>query len=507
MISTFDHSELERFRDLIGHALGLRFDDSKFGLLADVLRRRVEATRQGSEAYLARLDRGAEDLNALAEELTVGETYFFRHIEQYRAFAEMALPDRLRRAHLAGTRLQILSAGCATGEEPYSLAIAAHTSTDQPARIVITGVDIKATAIERAIRGRYSAWVLRDTPPDVQQRWFRADGRDFVLNEAVRNAVRFVAANLADESLDVWRPESYDIVFCRNVLMYFTPSNAQALVARLARALRPGGYLFLGHAETLRGLSSDFHLRHTHGTFYYQRRDSVGVHSGQEALAGSHSATSDRPIAIADLLGATWVETIRRASERIEALVSAPGQAPSSSERLRPPPARTWEIGLVLELLREERFAEALGLMDTFPPEAGRDAEVLLLRAVLLTHSGQLTDAEDVCERLLGIDDLNAGAHYLLALCREGAGDRAAALHHDQVAIYLDPTFAMPHVHLGVLRRRAQDHQMARREFDEAMILLQREDPSRLLLFGGGFSREALVALCQAELNGNGAPA
>jgi chemotaxis protein methyltransferase CheR len=65
----------------------------------------------------------------------------------------------------------------------------------------------------------------------------------------------------------------------------------------------------------------------------------------------------------------------------------------------------------------------------------------------------------------------------------------------------------MPHVHLGVLRRRAQDHRMARREFDEAMILLQREDPSRLLLFGGGFSREALVALCQAELNGNGAPA
>jgi chemotaxis protein methyltransferase CheR len=207
------------------------------------------------------------------------------------------------------------------------------------------------------------------------------------------------------------------------------------------------------------------------------------------------------------LCNTTWVETIRRAAERIEILANAPGRQRLAGECTRPGSARAWEIGLVLELLREERFAEALGLMDAFPAESVHDAEVLLLRAVLLTHSGQLAAAEAACERLFKIDELNAGAHYVLALCREGAGDVTGAIYHDQVAVYLDPGFAMPHVHLGVLGHRTDERVNARREFEQAVLLLQREDPSRILLFGGGFSREALVALCRAQLiEGSGAP-
>jgi len=504
VIATFDTNELERFRDLIARSLGLRFEDAKLGFLADVLSRRLEATRQRSEVYLAQLEARAstDDVTALAEELTVGETYFFRHVEQYRAFAEIALPDRLRCAKAAGTRLQILSAGCASGEEPYSLAIALEDAAIDRSTREILGVDINAAALDKARRARFSAWVLRDTPQNVQQRWFRAEGREFVLDEAMRCAVSFEVCNLADEHLELWRPESQDIVFCRNVLMYFTPAGAQALVSRLTRALRPGGYLFLGHAEMLRGLSNDFHLRHTHGTFYYQRRDRVAVSSGHPFAAPS--TVSGRPVAFTDLIDATWVETIRRASERIEALVNTQDQARSLRARSTPRATPAWEIGLVLKLLREERFVDALGLMDAFPPESGRDAEVLLLRAVLLTHSGQLAEAEHACERLLELDELNAGAHYLLALCREGAGDRPGALYHDQVAVYLDPGFAMAHLHLGVLGRRSDDRVTARRELGQAIMLLQREDAARLLLFGGGFSREALVALCRAELLGNG---
>jgi chemotaxis protein methyltransferase CheR len=377
------------------------------------------------------------------------------------------------------------------------------TAIDRSTSVAILAVDINAAALEKARRGRFSAWVLRDTPPDVQQRWFRAEGREFIVDDAVRSAVRFEVCNLADEHSELWQPESQDIVFCRNVLMYFSPASAHALVSRLARALRPGGYLFLGHAETLRGLSNDFHLRHTHGTFYYQRRDGVAVSPGHTNAAPLMA--SGRPMAFTDLTDASWVETIRRASERIEALVNAPGERPRSSRAgSMPRPTPAWEIGLVLELLREERFVDALGLMDAFPPESSRDTEVLLLRAVLLTHSGQLAEAERACEQLLEIDELNAGAHYLFALCREGVGDRPGALYHDQVAIYLDPGFAMAHLHLGVLGRRTDDRVTARRELEQAILLLQREDVARLLLFGGGFSREALVALCRAELLGSG---
>jgi chemotaxis protein methyltransferase CheR len=150
--------------------------------------------------------------------------------------------------------------------------------------------------------------------------------------------------------------------------------------------------------------------------------------------------------------------------------------------------------------LREERFTEALEMMQRFPPESGRDPDVLLLSAALQTHRGRLTEAEAVCQRLLDVDELSAGAHYLLALCREGAGDRTSAVYHDQVAIYLDPGFAMPHLHLGLLARRAGDRAAAQRELGQALLLLQREEGSRLLLFGGGFGRDTLVALCRTEL-------
>jgi chemotaxis protein methyltransferase CheR len=127
-----------------------------------------------------------------------------------------------------------------------------------------------------------------------------------------------------------------------------------------------------------------------------------------------------------------------------------------------------------------------------------------LLNAALLTHRGQLAEAEHACRRLLEVDELSAGAHYLLALCREGAHDRSGATYHDQVAAYLDPVFAMPHLHLGLLARRGGDRPGAQRALEEALPLLQREDTSRLLLFGGGFSREALIALCRTELAGCG---
>jgi chemotaxis protein methyltransferase CheR len=141
-----------------------------------------------------------------------------------------------------------------------------------------------------------------------------------------------------------------------------------------------------------------------------------------------------------------------------------------------------------------------MDLLQALPSSSRSDPDAQLLRAALLTNSGKLEDAEGVCAQILEADELSAGAHYLMALCREHAGDRAASLEHDQAAIYLDAEFAMPHLHIGLLSRRAGDRDRARAELGRALSLLTREDASRILLFGGGFSREALVALCRAEL-------
>jgi chemotaxis protein methyltransferase CheR len=500
--------EIERFRRAVRRRLGLCFDDGKLDFLAEVLRRRIDRSGRSTLAYLSHLDEGGEardERRALARELTVGETYFFRNIEQFRALAEVALPERAR-ARAEGRRLRLLSAGCASGEEAYTLAIVAR---DSPAcagyDVSIRGVDINPAALERAATGRYAAWALRETPDSVRARCFRIDGRELVLDAELRSAVSFEERNLADPEATLWQPEALDVVFCRNMLMYLAPETARAVVDRIRRSLAPGGYLFLGSAETLRGLSQDFRLCHTHGTFYYQK--GTPAERGAARGADLDPLPADLALPAVANTGDSWVETIRRASERIRSLTAAQNgsaevTAPAGPAALRDAAHERLasELAGAAELIRQERFTEARLALALLPPASARDPDVLLLKAVLLTHGGDLVAAEQLCAEVLAVDDLSAGAHYLAALCRERAGDSRGASDHDQAAIYLDPGFAMPHLHLGLLARRAGDAGAARVRLSEAVALLEREDPARLLMFGGGFGRESLISLCRAEL-------
>jgi chemotaxis protein methyltransferase CheR len=487
--------QVERFRAAVSRRFGLSFDDTKTSFLEEVLERRAGQAHRSADAYLASFEGEASaELRALLPELTVGETYFFRNKDQFRALAELALPERMR-ARGSDRRLRILSAGCASGEEPYSLSILLQEHVTDPSwDVSILAVDVNPGALERAARGRYTTWSLRETEPALERRWFRAEGRDLVLVDAARARVRFEERNLVADDPHLWAPGTYDVVFCRNVLMYLTAESAQGVVERIGHALAPGGYLFLGHAETLRGLSGDFHLRHTHETFYYQRRE---LTDGPEPRSRPVLPAATAPDATPD----TWIQRIQFASDRIEQMTDAR----RSSTPLPAASTATRDLGPALDLLAEERYAEALDSVRALPSEVACDPDAMLLRAVLLTHGGRLRDAEEACARVLEVDELNAGAHYALAVCREGVDDRRGAVEHDQVAIYLDGSFAMPRLHLGLLARKRGDQEAARRELGQAMVLLQREDPSRVLLFGGGFRREALLALCRAELAACGA--
>jgi chemotaxis protein methyltransferase CheR len=392
-------------------------------------------------------------------------------------------------------------------------------------KVSILGIDVNPTALEKAAAARYSAWSLRELPPETQRRWFQEHGREVVVAPTIRDSVRFEEHNLADENPVLWAPATYDVVFCRNVLMYFTPEGARAVLARLTRALVPGGYLLLGHAETLRGLSNDFHLCHTHGTFYYRRKDTLDDAAAPAPVARPFTgappvARDEAPSPFesppADASGG-WIETIRRASERITALTKeshspagdhgpAGGAGPAADSTATGPGGRRAAPDLTgaLDLLAKERYTEALALLPELSRGSVNDPDTLLLRAVLQTHRGNPSQAEATCRELLAGDEMNAGAHYLLALCRENAGDRTGAADHHHAAAYLDPTFAMPRLHTGMLARREGELETARRELGHALPLLLREEPSRLLLFGAGFTRGALVALCRAELTAAG---
>lgn len=487
-------SQTQRFRATIGQKIGLRFDDAKLGFLGEVLQRRLNDRGRDGESYLGELEYGPPnvELAALARELTVGETYFFRNNEQFNALAEVVLPDRMRvrRAH---KELRLLSAGCSSGEEPYSMAMVAHETIVDPSwKVSVRAVDLNPNALERAIRGRYSVWALRETPADIRAKRFREDGRDVTLDDTIRAMVTFEQANLANENTSLWQPAAYDVIFCRNALMYFEPDQMRAVIERIARSLSPGGFLFLGHAETLRGVSDHFHLRNTNETFYYQLKDGAEPESERIMQFIPGQARPRTPLVGQDV---AWFDEIRRASERVAALLPDPN-APEACQE----PSQPFDSAPALDLLRQERFAEALHHVREKARLSRRDIEALVLEAVLLVHCGQIEAADDVVSSLLRFNEHNAAAHYIRALCREHEGAQASAIDHNRAAADLDPTFAMPRLHLGLLMRRSGDREVARREFARALELFRREGDARILMFGGGFGRQALIDLCGSAL-------
>jgi chemotaxis protein methyltransferase CheR len=466
---TPSRAEVDAFREAIGRRMGLRFDDDRLPQLQDVLGARVLATRAANvEEYLRALS--DREIAELMRTLSVSETYFLRNAPHFRAVEE------LLRAR-AGRAIRMLSVGCSSGEEPYSLAIVAREilSESEVAQVSIVALDLNPDSLERARAGRYTEWSLRETPLAVARRWFDNDGRHFLLRAAIKSMVRFELQNFANPSPELFRAESYDVVFCRNVIMYLTPAVQTALVGQIARALVPGGLLFLGHAENLRGISSEFHLRHSHEAFFYERKVDTTPRAPE-----------------AD--GISWYEAIARSSNRIEEL----SRAKPERRAVQSTPAPALDaLQAARALMEAERYQDALGAL------AGGTSDhpdALLLRAALLATTGESAAAERVCAELLEIDDLSSGAHYVMALCREHAGDKSGAREHHLLASYLDASFAMPHLHVGILARRAGDLVTARRELELALALLAKEDTARILLFGGGFGREGLMQLCKLEL-------
>jgi chemotaxis protein methyltransferase CheR len=469
-----------RFRSVLEQRLGWAFEPSRLGHLLEVLEARASLHGGDRLAYVGYLEKApaSDELRALARNLTVTETYFFRNRQQF-----IALRHILRSEYAGPHQRQVrmLSAGCASGEEPYSLAVLQREALadSQPS---VVGIDINVAALERARLGRFSAWSVRDTEKERLERWFERAGNDFVIAEPIRRSVRFAEGNLMVENAELLGRQSYDVIFCRNVLMYFSQENSRRVVERLARALVPGGYLFLGSAETLRGVSDDFQLCHSHDAFYYRRQE----RAPREAISDAGTAS--------------WAESIDRAAARIAALGSAERAAPAAPVSPDPAPPSATDLEVALQLLQREQFAEALEHLRGALSHQASNPDVLLLEAVLLASMGQLPAAEQACQRLLASDELSAGAHYVLALCAAAKGGLEAAVHHDRIATYLAPEFAMPRLHMGLLLRRAGDRAASRQELTRARTLLEREDAQRLALFGGGFSRRALLALCAAEL-------
>lgn len=270
--------EFRALRDRIRHRFGLYFDDSKEYLLRSRLQQRLLKCRVDSMAeyctYLDTAPSRESEWDELASLLANNESYFFRERAQLDVLASTVVEEARKRA----TRLRIWSAACAGGEEPYSLAMTLLESSQvKPGECSIVASDLSPRALERAETGYYRELAFRATPPALIEKYFRPFQSGFFIGDVVKAMVRFLRVNLLDAEA-VTRIGMQDAIFCRNVLIYFERPTQLEVAKAFARVLRPGGFLFLGHAESLMHARDLFEPVISSDAVYYRRRTDAPPH-------------------------------------------------------------------------------------------------------------------------------------------------------------------------------------------------------------------------------------
>jgi chemotaxis protein methyltransferase CheR len=214
---------------------------------------------------------GFTEFNSLIDDLTINETTFFRNVPQMNLFARFVVPEIIARKRLskAPGRLEIWSAACSTGQEAYTLAILAYEALRfMPTWDVrVHATDISPSVIEVAQAGVYPKARLDTMPPDILRRYFDEAGDEIRVKDVLRRIVKFQQHNLRDPFPAV----TFDVIFCRNVMIYFSREDQSDLARRFRERLAPEGFLFIGHSESLQGLDVDFRLRLQDGGVAYQR--------------------------------------------------------------------------------------------------------------------------------------------------------------------------------------------------------------------------------------------
>ena len=264
-----------KFREFFYRRTGISFEPSKRYFVDKRLLERIEATRTGNfRAYftLLRFQASGEEIEQLTNLMTVNETYFLREEYQFKCLVDSILPEIVRR-RTGSTPIRIWCIPSSSGEEPYSVAmyLLETWSGIREWDVEIISSDIDTGILRRARAGRYSARSVQYVPPRWLARYFKSVGDEYQLSDDLRQAVEFTRVNLA-EPADTLNYRNFDVIFCRNLLIYFDDQSRQTAAETFYEALNPGGYVCLGHSESMSRISSLFEVRKFPEAIVYRKR-------------------------------------------------------------------------------------------------------------------------------------------------------------------------------------------------------------------------------------------
>lgn len=271
--------EFLQLRDFIYEQCGIFIAENRKYLIENRLTNRLKDLNLktfGEYYYYLRYDAGRKtELGRLFEVVTTNETSFFRNVPQLDVFREHVLKKVIATQRAAGQKkLRIWSAGCSTGDEPYTISIILHEvlmSEINSWDIKITANDLSEAVLASARQGLYSEYALRTTPKEIIAKYFTKEGNQFRVNNNIKRIVQFGQINL-NNSMQLRRVERSHIVFCRNVIIYFDDPMKKHVINAFYDNLLPGGYLVIGHSESLHNISRAFRPEHHTGAIIYTKQ-------------------------------------------------------------------------------------------------------------------------------------------------------------------------------------------------------------------------------------------
>ncbi len=440
-VERLDEATLIGLESVLRIACGMVLAPSVRPSLGNALTRAAESQGLPTADFLQRLlARDTAAVEAFIGYAVIGETYFFRHPEQLRELARMAASHR--------EPFLVWSAGCASGEEPYSLVMTLLAAGLAPESIRVVGTDVSSRALERAKQATYSPWSVRRMEPELEKRFLSIRPDSVRVPPEVRARVEFRRHNLVTDPPPVSGAQA---VFCRNVLIYFPPEVIPSVLERLVRALAPGGWLFLAPAELpfAKGMG-------------LEEREVEGMPVLRKPVPGEKPpARAPRPAPLRVLARAP-TSPLRRVQTPSRAAPAPEAPAPEA-----PPAAQAVRVG------------QAPGPTPSAQPPAGSSVPEKLEQAVAAARAGQFDLAEELAR--LAARELSPEAYLLLAMVAEGRQDVQGAVAAVRKALYLEPQLAIGHAMLVPLYGRLGQPEEAERARRNALRALEGLDDEHVL--------------------------
>lgn len=444
------HPKLPEIHERMAEILGLdfprnRWGDLERGALAAAKELGMSESLDQLAVWLASGNFDAGQLDVLAKHLTVGETYFFREPQTLEVFRTHIIPEIMAERFGKYQHINLWSAGCCTGEEPYTLAmLLKETIPDfNHWKISILATDLNPAFLQKAREGVYRSWSFRETPKALQSRYFHKEGAAWKIDESVRQMVDFRQVNLADPHFlsQLYLHHDFDLIFCRNVLMYFSPSLIHQVGLRFYEALRPQGWFVTSPVELSDELFPQFSKVQFPKCIVYRK----GVHKlaqlphhvppvkpvgqkkntvkSRQSVAG-RSVVQEPPVKKAETLPFEAAQHLYRKGQYADCVVLC------RSEMDKPGNRHAWQRLLARSYANLGRYEEALLLCRDVLKHHRLDTDIRCLMVTILTEQQESNEAVKLLNQVFYIDPDHLMAHLLMAGILRSRGNAEASRFH-----------------------------------------------------------------------------